>query len=80
MPTTVTAGHLRDLLDSKDPDAALVLVGGAPTLASNPSDDDLVIVTRDELTASLPKGRDAGDTDLEFQAANLESIVDSLGG
>ncbi|MBD8507274.1 hypothetical protein HT102_12345 [Hoyosella sp. G463] len=78
----VRPGHVAELMDSPDPSAALVLEAGVPVVRSSGSgpdeDEAVVIVTRAVLDHRF-RGGPPSSSDLEEQAAALDSIARSLG-
>ncbi|WP_149360429.1 DUF2231 domain-containing protein [Lolliginicoccus suaedae] len=78
----VRPGHVAELLDNPDPGAALVLERGVPrvrTGGSDPGEDGaLVIVTRAALDHRF-RGGPPSSSDLEEQAAALDTLARSLG-
>ena len=83
--TSITADHLRELLDSDEEDATLVLVRGevqvvaASELESAGQRGALAIASRRELLEQAGDQQLSGDQ-LEQLAANLQSRVRNLGG
>ncbi|MBW8487397.1 hypothetical protein [Actinomadura parmotrematis] len=76
----ITVEHVERLLDSADPDAALVVVGGAAKVVSGAGDDAGYVVTdRADLVESLA-GRERTPEVLEVLARELDTAVGELGG
>lgn len=76
---TITVDHVRELLNSDSPDAALVMVGGRPKITTTPAaEDGLLVASR----ADLWKDRDAppGEEELRRLAGVLNTTVAELGG
>ncbi|MFD1829641.1 MULTISPECIES: hypothetical protein [Streptomyces] len=84
MPSEITAQHVRELLDSPDPDPRLVILEGraqvvpAGRLGTDSYRGAVEVVSRDDLTARL--GGDAAGRDPDTLAARLQTVVDGMGG
>ncbi|MEO3787683.1 hypothetical protein ABGB12_30525 [Actinocorallia sp. B10E7] len=79
-PGTVTAEHVEQLLNTDDPGAALVAVGGRiEVVSSAESSGGLVVAEREEVLRTLPAG-DRSRTALQQVARALDTAVSDLGG
>lgn len=76
-PQTVTAQHLRDLLDA-DPDSFLGLAEGEVRVVRRPDDGALEVVDAATLRALV--GPAPTDEELESEADSLTVAVQQLGG
>ena len=77
-PQTVTAQHLRDLLDA-DPDSFLGLSEGEVRVLRRPDDDGALEVV-DAATLRALVGPAPTDEELESEADSLTVAVQQLGG
>lgn len=77
-PQTVTAQHLRDLLDA-DPDSFLGLAEGEVRVVRRPDDDGALEVV-DAATLRGLLGPEPTDEQLTFEAESLTVAVQQLGG
>jgi len=79
-PGTVTAEHVERLLDTHEPDAALVAVGGRiEVVSSAESSGGLVVAEREEVLSTLPAG-DRSPEALQRMARALDTAFSELGG
>ncbi|HEX2314494.1 MAG TPA: hypothetical protein VHJ17_12195 [Thermomonospora sp.] len=76
---TITTDHVRRLLDTDAPDAALVLVDGHPEISTAPAAEGvLVVVSRDDLMRD--HGQPPGEEEIRDIAQALNTAVTELGG
>ncbi|MTE22031.1 hypothetical protein F0L17_23535 [Streptomyces sp. TRM43335] len=84
MPSEITARHVRELLDSPDPDPRLILLEGrarvvpAAQMGTDRYRGAVEVISRDALTARLDDG-DPAERDPDTLAARLQAVVDGMG-
>lgn len=82
---SITSDHVKQLLESDDPEAVLVLIEGrveviTPREIESPQyRGALQVVSRDELIKRTD-GADLSQHDLDEQASLLDSTISELGG